>query len=274
MNKNCVLVNCDTDSIMIAKPDGSVWTKEEQALFLEKLNEQFPEKINWEHDGVYTSVVVVRSKNYALLPEGKDKIKLKGSSIKDQKKEPALREMMEKMIHALIYDKLDELPGIYRSYIKEALDVKDIHRWCQKKNISRAILDCDGYTEADILNKKLRRNETNVWDAVKHIEGLQENDRYYMYPTVLGEKITTDRVGKNGKPLKDKVEEITGLKLESDWKGDEDKIKLLERVYATVTIFESILDMNQFIDYSKSSFKKEREEIINEILSSNPKSQL
>lgn len=251
MNK-CVLVNCDTDSIMIAKPDGAPWTEEEQDKFLEALNKEFPEKISWEHDGVYTSVVVVKSKNYALLPEGEDKIKLKGSSIKDQKKEPALREMMEKMINALVYDKVETLPGIYRQYVKEAMNVKDIHRWCQKKNISRAVLDCEGYTEQDILDKKIRRNETVVWDAVKHIEGFQEGDKVYLYPVILGQRTIPGGVSeKTGKQLKDKVKDVTGLRLENHWKGEEDKLKLVERVFATVSIFESILDMSLFLDYSK-----------------------
>lgn len=78
MNNN-VIVNCDTDSIMISKHDGANWSKEEQEKFLQELNAQFPEKIRFEHDGYYDSVVVIKSKNYALLPEGSNKIKTKGS---------------------------------------------------------------------------------------------------------------------------------------------------------------------------------------------------
>lgn len=252
MYKN-ILVNCDTDSIMISKPDGAPWTKDEQEKFLNELNRQFPEKIVFEHDGFYSSVVVVRSKNYALLPEGEDKIKLKGSSIKDQKKEPALREMMERMIKALVYHKLEELPGIYKEYVKEAMNVTDIKRWSQKKTISRAVLDCEGYTDQDIKDKKLRRNETVIWDAIVNEEDKQEGNKIYLYPVILGNKVISGRVGKNGKPLKDKVEEVTGLRLSKYWKHDEDKLKLVERCFATVSIFQSILDMSQFLDYSKKT---------------------
>lgn len=262
MNNN-ILVNCDTDSIMIAKPDGSAWSKEEQAKFLEVMNQQFPEKINWAHDGIYSAVVVIKSKNYALLPDismckpkdldenGNPKIKLKGSSIRDQKKEPACREMMEKVIEALIYDRKDEVAGIYRKYVTEAMNVKDITRWCSKKSVTESVMACEGYTEADILNKKIRKNEAVVWDAVKHIEGLQQGDKIYLYPVILGNKIIPGEVSaKTGKKLKDKVIELTGLRLKNEWKNDEDKLKLVERVYATISIFESVLDMEQIIDYT------------------------
>lgn len=248
---NYILINADTDSIMINKPDGSPWTKEEQSQFLNILNSQFPEKIRFEHDGVFTRVAVIRSKNYALLPEGSDKIKLKGSSIKDQKKEPALREMMERIIKALIDDKKDIIVSIYHEYIKEALNVKDIKRWAQKKNLTESVLKCKDWTQEQIDSKELRKNETDVWDAIKNEEGMQQGDKFYVYPVILGNEVTPGGVSeKTGKPLKDKVKEINGLKLIKYWNNDHNPEKLIERVYDTLSIFESILDMKQFINYS------------------------
>lgn len=249
MNNN-ILVNCDTDSIMIAKPDGSAWSKDEQKSFLEALNKQFPEKIHFEHDGIYSAVVVIKSKNYALLPEGSEKIKLKGSSIRDQKKEPACREMMEKVIEALIYDRKHEVAGIYRNYVKEAMNVKDISRWCSKKSVTESVMACEGYTEADILNKKIRKNEAVVWDAVKHIEGLQQGDKIYLYPVILGHQVTPGEINAKGRKLKDKIKEITGLRLKNEWKNDEDKLKLVERVFSTISIFSSVLNMEEIVDYT------------------------
>jgi hypothetical protein len=291
MNK-CVLVNCDTDSIMIAKENGGQWTEEEQERFLEELNRQFPEKISWEHDGYYTEVVVVGSKNYALrlhkdwcdpkdLDEnGNPKIKLKGSSIKDQKKEPAMREMMTQIIECLVYDRKDDILGIYKKYVKEAMNVTDISRWSSKKNVTRAVLDCEGWQSKVIKaqNKKgewvdktvyyskhadnVRMNEIVVWEALKHIEGIQEGEKYYLYPAILETKTTPGRTLKSGKQAKDKVEEITGLKMKELWTQDQDKLKLVQRVFATIEIFELVLDMEQFIDYSLVRNKAALQELV------------
>ena len=54
---------------------------------------------------------------------------------------------------------------------------------------------------------------------------------------------------KNGK-VKEKVIKSVGLKCVEDCSNDVDSEKLIERVYATLDIFKTILDMNQFIDYS------------------------
>ena len=40
-----------------------------------RLNEQFPDKIRFEHDGIFSKVIVVKSKNYILLPENEKKFK-------------------------------------------------------------------------------------------------------------------------------------------------------------------------------------------------------
>lgn len=266
MNNN-VIVNADTDSIMIARPDGSPWTKEEQQHFLDILNAQFPEKISFAHDGYYDKVLVVASKNYALLlnkdfakkkdlnADGTVKLKTKGSSIRDQKKEPAMREMMDKIIEAFIYDKQDSIMDIYKSYIDEALNVQNISRWSQKKSLSASVLACKGYTEQDILDKKIRRNETVVWDAIINEEGMQQGDKFYIYPVILETKVISGRLNKAGKPLKDKVEIITGLRLNKYWKNDHDVEKLVERCFKTIDIFSKVIDTAPYLAYNKEIIK-------------------
>lgn len=243
------LVNSDTDSIMISKRDGSAWSKEEKLKFLEGLNSQFPEKISWEDDGEYSRVVVVKSKNYALLPIGETKIKTKGSSIRDQKKEPALREMMDRFIKAMIDDKQDQLVHIYHEYIREAMNVQDIKRWASKKTVTASLLDCKGWTQADVDSKKLRMNEIGPWEAIKNEEGIQSGDKVYLYPAILSQTTET-KILKSGKPGKPKITKVTGLKLTKYFTNDHDCDKLLERVYKTVCIFSTVLDMKQFINYS------------------------
>ncbi len=65
----------------------SEFTKEEQDALIAEINEHMPELIKYAHDGYYKTVAVLKAKNYILV-EPSGKVKLKGSSIKDQKKEP------------------------------------------------------------------------------------------------------------------------------------------------------------------------------------------
>ncbi len=255
MNLNLNIVNVDTDSFSACKPDMSAWTKDERQELIKHINSKFPDLIRWEDDGYYQRVVVIGSKNYALLPEGSQKIKLKGSSIKDQKKEPALLEMMTKIIDAMVYEKFDTINDIYKSYIKEALNVQDIHRWSKKISVSEAILACANPTE------DTRKNEMDVWDAIKNEEDKQQGNKFYIYPVVIGEKVESGRIGKTGKPLKDKITEITGFRLDKCWNKDHNVDKLVERVYSTLEIFELVLDMTQFIDYTAAKNKSLLEEL-------------
>jgi len=247
---NFIIGPTDTDSISFSKPDGAPFSKEERAVLLKELNDISPELILWEDDGYYPVVVALRAKNYILLTED-NKIKVRGSATKDTKKEPALKEMLLALVDGLIYDKNNALE-IYNNYIKECLNVKDISRWSIKKGISKSILACKDYSEQDILEKRLRRNETVVWDAVQHIP-LQEGDKVYLYPAVLSSTIET-KILKNG-TVKEKVIKNTGLKLANEWSGDHDTDKLLQRVYNTLEILHTVLDMSEFVDYTLSKNK-------------------
>lgn len=273
-----LLVNADTDSIMVCKPDQTAWTKEERALFLESLNEQFPEKISWEDDGYYNAVVVIKSKNYALLPAPTEKkpnptIKLKGSSIKDQKKEPALREMMDTVIRVLIMGEDTPLIDIYHKYIKEALNPQVVRRWCQKKSVSESVLNCKGYEDmADDDEDNPRKNESDIWDAIKVEEGVQQGDKIYVYPVYLGKKSYEEKKFKKNKETGEKdfvgyvtkEKDVYGLRLDKYYKNDIATDKLVKRVYDTMKIFESIVDISQFPKYHNKSNKELLEKLSNE----------
>lgn len=245
---NFILGPVDTDSFSICKPDMSPFSIEEQNELMEEINSYMPELIKYAHDGYFNTCVVLKAKNY-ILEDSKGRIKLRGSSLKDQKKEPALGEMMRKMIECLISDNPQNLINIYHDYIRETLNVQDIRRWCAKKTITKAVLNCAHDHEA-------RMNEVKVYDAVKDIPGLQEGDKVYLYPTILGTEIIPGGVSlKTGKPLKDKSKLVTGLKLAEKWAGDEDKDKLIQRVVDTVDIFANVIDINQFVDYTLNKNK-------------------
>lgn len=250
LNHNFIVPVVDTDSLTICKQDGGEFTKQELDSLTIELNSLFPPGIRWEFEFYIPKLIVLKAKNYILF-DG-DKVKLKGSSLRDQKKEPALKEMTSKMIDCLVYDHPSDAINVYKHYIKEAMAPTDIRRWAAKKSISKSIMKCKGYTEEDILEKRLRRNETVVWDAVCHTP-LQEGDKVYLYPAILSTTIETKTL-KNG-TVKEKVIKNTGLKLADEWSGDHDSEKLIERVYNTAEILGGVLDMSEFVDYTLSKNK-------------------
>jgi hypothetical protein len=235
---NFRLVNLDTDSISVAKPDGSLFSQEEMKSLICKLNALLPSKIRFEDDGIFSRVIVLKAKNYILLrfdeKKGKDVITLKGSGLKDSKKEPALKALMDEVIDALLYQK-DNLQQIYNKYKAEALDVQDITRWSTKKTVSKKLLSSE------------RKNETDVVAALEGLD-LREGDKYLIYNAVDGTRQIVVKgepqfYKKTGLP---KTEPNTFLKRAELWtKGDEDKDHLLERIWKTLEIFSAVIDLEK-----------------------------
>src|ERR1044072_6629508 len=64
---NFKVFGCDTDSIIFSKRDGSEISEQEQQSILDKVNSLFPDKIKFEDDGYYPSVIVFKAKNYVLF---------------------------------------------------------------------------------------------------------------------------------------------------------------------------------------------------------------
>lgn len=241
---NWKLVNLDTDSLSFSKQDGSSYSEEEYNMIYEQINGIMYS--DWEDDGQFDKVLVSRAKNYVLVEDGK--VKYKGSSLTDSKKEVALREMLDSLINDILFNNSELLLDIYNKYIKEAVNIEDISRWCTKKSIS-----------AKVLNPS-RTNEQKILDAVKHLSP-REGDKYLLYSAVDGE-VQDVKKGepvffKNGTPkmIPNKI-----LKTESDWNGDEDKEHYIKRVYKTLEILKNVVDMDQFIKYHlKSNIHKIKE---------------
>lgn len=257
----------------------SPFSIEEIKKLVKEINDISPEFMVWEDDGYYQSCIALKAKNYVLFdPTKKDPKKhktVKGSAFKTSSKELAMKEMMQELVDEMLNDNRHEvLVEIYHKYVKEALNVVDIKRWTQKKTITESITDCEDYkiVEKNTFDKndkpkivteyiskkgeKLRKNETDVWDAIKNEEDKQQGNKIYLYPTILGTITIPGGISeKTGKPLKDKVKEISGLKLDKYWNNDHDVEKLIKRCWDTLKIFKTVLDMNQYIDYTKSKNK-------------------
>lgn len=244
----------DTDSISFCKADQSPFSEEELVSLLNEINDISPEFIEFENDGYYKSCLVLKAKNYVLW-DGKTK-SIKGSSMKTSSKEPALAKMMQEIIDVLIADEVENstqrILKIYHDYVKEVLDLKDISRWSKKTSASESVLNCKGYekyTKEQLKVKGIRANETNVWDAIKNEELVQQGDRYYLYPTINIAEIETKTL-KNG-IVKEKHVYSYGLTQAKAWDGkNHDVEQLLKRLHDTLNIFKTVLNIDEFLNYS------------------------
>lgn len=232
------IVNVDTDSFSYTNGEAPIEGEFEQEI--EEINSLYPDGIVWEDDGVFKKVIVVKAKNY-ILDNGK-KIKYKGSGILDQKKEPALKEMLEKLVNAILDKEHDDtLTQIYESYIHEAMTVQDISRWVTKKTVSKAVLEGE------------RKNETKVFDALQG-RTVQEGDKIWVFQDIDGVEpvMVKGEVQYYKKTGEMKTKPRTVLRMLEDFTGTYDKGHFVKRVYATLCILDNVLDMNLFVDYTKT----------------------
>ncbi len=222
-NKNdLVVVNGDTDSISIKHKEELAINETEQNNLLESLNKEFPEKIRFENDGYFPKMIVLKAKNY-ILWDGK-KIKTKGSSIRDPKREPAIQEFITKIIDILVYDKGNAIE-IYNEYVKEILNVKDIQRWSMKKTITSKVMAAE------------RTNELNIKNAIagtEYVEG--DKPRFYYKP--------------DGK-----------LALIEKFDGAYFIDKYMEKLYNAVYVFETVIDVSLFLNYKLKRNKQTLEDL-------------
>lgn len=195
---------------MVNKPNGEQFSQDELTNLLNELNSLYPETIVFEDDGYFQSVIVLKAKNY-ITYDGK-KIKIKGSGLRDTKREAALREMISKIIDSLLFEETNLL-DIYNRYIKEAMNVTDIKRWAAKKTITASVLDPQ------------RTNEQKVLDALKDSEYSEGDKRWFFFT------------------------EDDSLCLVERFTGSYNRLRLVEKVYKTISIFSSVIDISQFPKY-------------------------
>jgi hypothetical protein len=243
------IVNCDTDSFSYTK--GREVDTAEFDRDIKQINELYPDKIIWEDDGQFDRVAVVRAKNYVLKAKGKDKLKYKGSSLTDQKKEPALIEFLQNMLEMIFRDTDSEKKvALYDNYVREALNISDIKRWAVKKTITKAIFEND------------RKQETDVRDAIAGRK-YSEGDKVWLYTYLKGQRQKMVKgepqvYKKTGEPM---MEDVTGLKLIEDFDGNYEKIHYVGRVYSTLEILENVLALDNFTKYTLKSNKSKLEEL-------------
>lgn len=268
------LVNVDTDAFAVCNT--VVPTKESFAEEIDRLNSIYPEYIKWEDDGVYDIFLVIKAKNYVMkknknwckpkeLDENGESIfKKKGASITDTKKETALLEFINGFIDNILADQdvsTTKNIGLYNKYCKEAADIIDINRWTTKKTVTKPILNPE------------RANEQKPKDAIDEaiekgiIDGIQEGDKIWVYTAIDGTKQKMVKgvpqfyksKARKGEPM---LVEKSINRFPELWNGkDHDKWHYVGRVHATLELFESIIDDEQYPNYSAKKKRKLLEEI-------------
>lgn len=211
---NLTIVNADTDSVSVAPLAQNAhlpWSTEDREHFLQCLNNLMPARIRWEDDGVYPRMVVIKAKNY-VLDDGKS-IKIKGSALKATNKEKALKEFISRSVELLLDGNKTGVEQLYYDYVKEILNVQDIARWTSKKTVTAAVMNPG------------RTNEAKVNDALDGSD-YRMGDKIYTY-----------------------FDTSKAVKLQEHWKGDHDIESLLKKLYKTVVVFETILDLTRFPNF-------------------------
>lgn len=228
----------------------SPFGKVELEALIAEINDISPEYMKWAEDGLYEACLVLKAKNYILVKDGK--YTYRGSSLKDTKREPAVREMLQRMIKDIIENESKDLIPIYESYIIEAMNVKDITRWQVKKTITDAVLSPDRLTEQKVLDA--------INEAVREgvSLGYQAGDKVWLYDALDGQKqaiVKGELVFlKHGQP---KMVENSILRDVRLWKNDHNKLHYVDRVRKTVKILANVVNMDQFVDYGLKSKRDE-----------------
>lgn len=217
MNHQFQIVNADTDSISFSKSDGSLFSLEERKLLVTEINNISPEFMKWADDGYYKKVIILKAKNYILQKED-GKVTYKGSSLKDQKTEIALKEFKYEIIDAILKEKFN-YQEIYIKYVKEILNVKDIKRWASKRTISEKTFSSE------------RSNETKVKDAINGTE-YKEGDRIWVYFDIN-----------------------QNLRLVENYNNDHDIPTLLKKLFTSSRTFANIIPKDTFTNFSLKNKK-------------------
>lgn len=220
---NFKLVNADTDSISFCKKDGSVFSEKEQADLLFKLNQTCPEGINWDHDGIYDAVIVVKAKNY-LLKQGNE-LTYKGSALKATMKEKALAQFLKDVLERLLENDLEGANKLYLDAAESIKYLQDISEWCSKKTVTDAV-----------LNPK-RTTEQRILDAIGD-KPVQEGDKIRVF-----------------------FKSPTEVCLEEKFDGTYDADRMYEKLFKTVKVLEPVLDIEAYPNFKLKRNKKLLEEI-------------
>ena len=220
-SKEYTIVNADTDSITYSDAKMSLISDDVRKKNIAELNALYPEKIRFEDDGYFKKVIVFAPKNYVLQKED-GSIKIKGSALKDAKRELALKQFAQEVIDELLLEgNHTKIQDIYSKYIREVkYGINDIKRWCSKKTITDKIFTSE------------RSNETKIKDAIAG-SNYREGDKCWTFFKSDG-----------------------SLCLMENYSGDYDKDAMYKKVFRSAEFFTNVIPADLFINYSLKRSKK------------------
>lgn len=233
--KGYEIVLVDTDSIKYYCPQEPL-TSEVTAANTDEVNALFPSGIKWDDEGIYKVFVVVKSKNYIMV-DSKDRVKLKGSSMKSSKLEPSLKGLQKEIIDMLISSVLEfggnheSIQTIYERHSTNAAKIKDITPWASRKAISERTVN------------STRKNEKLLIEALAG-EPYQLGDRFEFYYT------------------RDGLLKLSGKYDPS--KPDHDVKRILGKIYKTCQVFANVADTESLINFTLSKHAKEYNDMVRE----------
>lgn len=210
---NFIAVGADTDGLAFKKQDEKPFTTEEREALVAELNSYMDELIKWEDDGCYKRQLVIKAKNYVLQDE-KGNVKVKGSALKATTKEKALQKFLSEVLDLILKDRKDHIFSLYMKTAEEVVNLKSIDEWCSKKTVTKAVLNGE------------RTNETRVLEAIGDRD-VSEGDKIYVF-----------------------FKTPTELCLRENFDGTYCVDTLLGKLYDTLCIFETIIDVSLFPNFS------------------------
>lgn len=208
--KQYKIVNADTDSISYTPGKRN---DEQFEQDLASLNVLYPDHIKWEDDGYYKTVIVAKAKNYVLEDEDGN-VKIKGSGLKGTMKERALQEFMGEVIRLLLKGRKDHIMHTYLTYVSKINTLVRIDDWCFKKTVTKSVLDPE------------RPLEDRVKDALD-LETVSEGDKVFLF-----------------------YKSPTELCLREEFDGTYDVDRLYSKLFDTLCIFETLIDVDVFPNFS------------------------
>lgn len=225
MMSNYTVTLIDTDSLTMCKHTGIPFTPEETQALFDEINTLTPELIKWDLEFVNNKFVVFKAKNY-IIYDGK-KMKKKGSALKSATKEIIFKKFSDEMIQAILDDKTNFIE-IYHKYVKLCMNVtKDnIKDFASKKSISKKVMEND------------RTNEAKIRDTIQGTD-YRIGDKIYVY-----------------------FKEDGSLSLIENFDGSYDKKKILEKLYNSTSLFDSVIDTSQFLNYKLKRNQSALEELL------------
>jgi hypothetical protein len=142
------------------------------------------------------------------------RLKSKARLLRQRSKNAPSKSFINRFVDELLAGRSSsQLQETYNSYAREIVNLQDISRWSFKKTITSSVLN------------PARAQEQKAFDALEG-QDIQMGDKHYFY-----------------------FDCNDALKLQQHWAGDHNVDRLLEKLFKTVKVFETVVNVKTFHNY-------------------------